>query len=117
MTLAVHRADTVGAAAEKTREAGQDQCIVVNGSQIVLGRLRSAALKGNPDAKVGDVMELGPTTSRPDAEVAPILERMLARNVDRILVATSGGRLIGTMWRDDAERRAGEPDDEIACDC
>lgn len=62
-------------------------------------------------------MELGPTTTRPDAEVAPILERMLARKVDRILVATSGGRLIGTMWRDDAERRVGEPDDEITCDC
>ncbi len=109
--------DTVGASAEQASEAGQDQCIVVNGDQIILGRLCSAALKGDPDATVEDVMELGPTTTRPDAEVAPILERMLARKVDRILVATSGGRLIGAMWRDDAERRVGEPDDEIACDC
>lgn len=109
--------DTVGAAAEKAHEADRDQCIVVNGDRIILGRLREAVLKGDPDELVEDVMELGPTTTRPDAEVAPILERMLARNVDRILVATSGGRLIGTMWRDDAEQRAGEPDEEIACDC
>ncbi|MDA1256946.1 MAG: hypothetical protein O3C10_03770 [Chloroflexi bacterium] len=110
-------ADTVAIAAEKAREVGQNQCIVVNDERIILGRLRSAALGGDPDALAEDVMELGPTTTRPDAEVAPILHRMLARDVDRILVATSGGRLIGTMWRTDAEHRAGEPDEEIACDC
>ena len=69
--------DTLGAAAEKARDPGQDQCIVVNGDQIVLGRLRSKALNGDPDTTVEGVMELGPTITRPDAEVAPILERML----------------------------------------
>lgn len=109
--------DTVGVAAGKAREAGQDQCIVVNAERIILGRLRAEGLDGEPSALVEDVMELGPTTTRPDAEIAPILDRMLARDVDRLLVATSGGRLIGTMWRDDAAQRAAEPDDEIACDC
>ena len=110
-------ADTTGVAAERARAAGQDQCIVVNEQRIILGRLRATELAGDPAAVVEEVMELGPTTSRPDAEAAPILERMQARNVDRILVATSGGRLIGTMWRVDAEERVGDPDDEIACDC
>ena len=57
--------DTVGVAAEKVREAGRDQCIVVNDDLIILGRLRATALDSNPDASVEDVMELGPTTTRP----------------------------------------------------
>lgn len=109
--------DTVDKAAERARIAGQDQCIVVNEQRIIMGRLRAAVLAGDPDPAVEDVMELGPTTTRPDAEAAPILERMQARNVDRILVATSGGRLVGTMWQVDAEEKIGDPDDEIACDC
>ena len=110
-------ADTTGVAAERARAAGQEQCIVVNEQRIILGRLRATELAGDPATVVEEVMELGPTTTRPDAEAAPILERMQARNVDRILVATSGGRLVGTMWRVDAEKGLDSPDDEIACDC
>ncbi len=46
--------------------------------------------------KVEEVMELGPTTTRADTMLEAILERLNARTVERILVATSYGRLVGT---------------------
>ena len=83
--------DTLGAAAEKARDAGQDQCIVVNGDQIVLGRLRSKALNGDPDTTVEGVMELGPTDHpagcrgcpNPRTDAQPVQYRNTSRKTDR----------------------------------
>ena len=56
-----------------------------------------------------------------------ILERLNARNVDSILVATSDGKLVGTLYRSDAERHLHEGqveegeqpilDEESCCCC
>ena len=71
-------------------------------------------------------MELGPTTTRADTTLEAILERLNARNVDNILVATSDGRLVGTLYRSDAEARLQEGrveeadqqiDEENCCCC
>ena len=72
-----------------------------------------------------DVMESGPTTTRADTTLESILERLSARNVDSILVATSDGRLVGTLYRSDVESslnegkiEAGRPaEDEVCCCC
>jgi len=75
---------------------------------------------------VEEVMELGPTTTRADTMLESILERLNARNVERILVATSDGRLVGTLYRSDAEARLHEGqveeakqqiDEESCCCC
>ena len=66
-------------------------------------------------------MESGPTTIRTNETLESIAERLRARNVDSILVTTSDGRLVGTLYRQDAERRLeeGRPvaEDERSCIC
>ena len=71
-----------------------------------------------------DVMESGPTTTRADTTLESMRERFQARNVDSILVATSDGRLVGTLYRSDLESNlvemkteATQPTDEETCCC
>ena len=70
-------------------------------------------------------MESGPTTTRADTTLESMHERFQARNVDSILVATSDGRLVGTLYRSDVESHLIESkieteqptDEEICCCC
>ncbi len=50
-------------------------------------------------------MESGPTTIRPDEPLEAITERMRDQRVGSILVATPDGRLVGILYRRDAEQR------------
>ena len=92
---------------------------------VVLGRVPIDRLNGDPQAQAEEVMESGPTTTRADTTLESILERLQARDVDNILVATSDGRLVGTLHRSDVEghlnegRIAAEPttEDEVCCCC
>ena len=63
-------------------------------------------------------------TIRPitDAMLASVMGRMVARSVESVLVTTSDGRLVGTLYRSDAERRLAEEEalldeEEASCDC
>ena len=96
--------DRLGDARDRTLDADQNVCVVVNDDRIVLGRLRGDALRGDPGATVETVMESGPTTIRPDEPLEAIRQRMRDQRVASILVATSDGRLVGILYRDDAER-------------
>ncbi len=96
--------DRLGDVRDKTLDADQNVCVVVNDDRIVLGRLRGDALRGDPGAIVESVMESGPTTTRPDEPLEAITERLKDARVASILVTTSDGRLVGILYRDDAER-------------
>ena len=96
--------DRLGDVRDKTLDADQNVCVVVNDERIVLGRLRGDALRGDPGATVESVMESGPTTTRPDDPLEAITERLKDARVGSILVTTSDGRLVGILYRDDAER-------------
>ena len=117
--------DRVGDVVTRAREAGQEACIVTTDGGVVLGRVRVNRLGGDSEATTAEVMESGPTTTRSDAALEAILERLKARDVDSILVATSDGRLVGTLYRSDVERRLNEgrieaesaSADEICCCC
>ena len=96
------------------------------GGGVVLGRVRINRLDADVQGPVEEVMELGPTTTRADATLESVLERLQARNVANILVATSDGRLVGTLYQADAEARLNEGrveetaqpiDDESCCCC
>ncbi|MCH8296571.1 MAG: CBS domain-containing protein [Chloroflexi bacterium] len=111
---------------EIARQAGAETCIVTIGDGVVLGRVRTDRLAAGAQGPVDEVMELGPTTTRADATLESVLERLNARNVESILVATSDGRLVGTLHRSDAEARLNEGrvvestepiDDESCCCC
>ncbi len=113
--------ETIGNVRGRTRQEGWDVCVVVDGDRVVLGRLRKEAFAAPPEATVEDLMESGPTTIRPDVRLESILERLRQRNVDKILVTTTDGQLIGVLFRDDAERHittkgVGAYEEEV-CEC
>ena len=58
-------------------------------------------------------MELGPTTVRTDEPLDALMERMRRRGVRNIVVATLDGRLVGVLYRDEAEALLGVDTSEI----
>ena len=79
-------------------------CIVVNDAGIVQGRLRGRALEETPEATAEEAMEIGPTTIRPNEPLEPLVERMHRRGVRTVIVSDLQGRLVGILYREDAER-------------
>ena len=93
---------------------GQDDCIVLNDQGIVMGRTRRRAIENSSgNAVVEDVMEVGPTTVRPDEPLEALVDRMRRRGVRSIVVATLEGRLLGVLYRDEAEAILGVDASEI----
>ena len=101
-------AEKVEKVRDRVRAAGWDACVVVNKERVVLGLLREKELSSDPGATVERVMRSGPTTFRPDVPVGKLAKRMRERGAHTVLVTTSDGRLVGLLYRDDAERLAGE---------
>jgi Mg/Co/Ni transporter MgtE len=95
--------DRVADAAATAKPARAGVCMVVNDKRVVLGRLRGDALQEDPAATVEDVMEDGPTTTRADDDLERLTARMRDRSVASIVITDPDGRLIGVLYRDDAE--------------
>ena len=100
-------AEKVESAWDRVRAAGWDAYVVVNKERVVLGLLREKELSSDAWASVERVMRSGPTTFRPDVPVGKMAKRMRERGARTVLVTTSDGRLVGLLYRDDAERLAG----------
>ncbi len=96
--------DRLGDARDRAQDADQNVCIVVDDHGVVLGRLRGDALREDPEATIESVMEDGPTTVRADASLEEITGRMRKRGVGSILVTDPEGRLLGILYRNEAER-------------
>ena len=94
--------ERAGDLARRMEAAGTALAIVVNDERVVLGRVRATDIDVASDALVEAVMESGPTTIRPKTPLADIEARMRRRNVPRVVVTTSDGRLIGVLERDHA---------------
>jgi CBS-domain-containing membrane protein len=88
---------------ERVVAAGYDLCPVLNEEQVVLGLLRGDALSKNPEARVRDVMELGPKTLRPSSPVEKLFQSRANQGVKNWVVTTSHGKLLGLLLRTDAE--------------
>ena len=100
--------DQIKGVIDTVRAAGKDACLVTTDGNVVLGRVRLGSLAGDREATVEEAMDSGPTTTRTDTTLESMLERLNARNVESILVTTSDGRLVGTLYRSDAEARLNE---------
>ena len=74
---------------------------------LLVGRLRAAALAGDPAAHVEQVMEAGPSTVRPDRPLAELVELMRDHDLRFMLVTTPEGRLLGVLRHDIAEQTLG----------
>ena len=95
--------DPAEEAVRAAEEAVWPVCMVVNEAGVVLGRLRGERLRPAAE-RVGDVMEEGPTTIRASEDLAPLVERMQRRKVASTVVTDPDGRLVGILYREDAER-------------
>ena len=100
--------DRIGDVSEQVEAAREDVCIVTNEEGVVLGRLRRRALGSDRGKAVHEVMESGPTTTRADAELEALLQRLHDASVRSMLITTPEGRLLGVVYREDAERYLAE---------
>jgi CBS domain-containing protein len=100
-------AEKVGAARERVQKAGWDRCVVVNKERVVLGLLRERELSSDPKSSVEEAMRNGPATFRPNEPVGKMAKRMQDSGATAVLVTTSGGNLVGLLYRDDVEQLAG----------
>lgn len=102
----------------RTEAAGWDECLVVECDRLVVGRLREPAWTNNRQLLAREVMELGPTTVRPDSLLAPLVERMQKRNTGMVTVTTPQGHLIGVLIQQEAEQLlSGRKPEQIWADC
>ena len=100
-------AEKIEDARDRVRAAGWDACVVVNKERVVLGLLREKELSSDPKSPVEEAMRNGPATFRPNEPVGKIANRMRERGATAVLVTTSDGRLVGLLYREDAEHLAG----------
>ncbi len=75
--------------------------LVVSEGGVLLGRLRRAALEGDPDQPASAVMEAGPSTVRADTPLDKLRARLEARDLRTAVVTTPDGVLVGAVRRED----------------
>ena len=96
--------ERVGDLRERVTGSGFDLCVVLNEERVVLGAIRGDALAKNPDAAVGEVMDRGPKTQRPNTPVEDLLASSASYGVKSWIVTTPHGVYLGMFTRDEAER-------------
>jgi rhodanese-related sulfurtransferase len=77
--------------------AGATECIVINDSRVVIGRLRYSAVEAAGDKTIDNLVEPGPTTIRADADLIATRQRLQERRVASVLVTTPDGELLGAL--------------------
>jgi CBS domain-containing protein len=89
---------------EQLEKSGWDTCFVVDDRRVVLGRLGRRVIRAKENVSAEETMTLGPSTIRPSARLADVVERMRRQNLTNLPVTTSDGRLMGLLLRGDTER-------------
>lgn len=79
------------------------QAAVVDEEGVILGRLRKSRLTESPHQLVDELMEEGPSTTRPDEPLRDTVAGM--GDVRYRLVTTSDGVLIGLLDREEAKKQ------------
>jgi predicted transcriptional regulator len=91
--------ETLGAVA--ARLGDEEWCVVVTDDDVVVGLLRADALGLEPDRAVATAMIPGPSTVRPHVRVRDLARQLDDDGLDRILVTTAEGVLVGVVRRGD----------------
>jgi len=95
--------ETIGDVLSRIEKTEWTVCGVINDERVLLGMLRGKCWEEPPEALVGNVMRAGPSTIRPNEDVAAVTGRMQNRNVSCLFVTSSDGVLVGILRRIDAE--------------
>jgi hypothetical protein len=96
--------DMVGSVRPQVEASPHGFAFVTTADGILFGRLRKTTLEGDPDRRAGDVMEPGPSTSRPDLEPAELLAKLQKSDLTMAVLSDPEGRLLGIVRRADLER-------------
>jgi predicted transcriptional regulator len=99
--------DRLGDVQHRLQASGQEGCVVLNDARVVLGYLSSDRFEAAPETIVEQVMEPGPATIRPHVPLTEVTEYLQKRDIDKILVTTADGELMGLLDRQDAEQTRG----------
>ncbi len=83
---------------------GTGPCVVVNDHRIVLGLVRSDAIRADGSRTVEEVMLSGPVTFRPNVSLEEISHYMDDHGISQALVTTPDGELIGLASAGDVHR-------------
>lgn len=94
----------------RERTGAWETCLVLDDDGVVLGRIGRSALRRDDDVTAEEAMTSGPSTIRPSARLTWAVERMRERDLATWPVTTSEGRLVGLLYREDAERALGSAD-------
>ena len=97
----------VGEVRERAKARGWGVCAVVNEQRILLGRLGGNAFEAPLDALVEEVMQLEPTTTRPNATLEWTKSFFERTKVDSIWVTTPDAELIGLLYHEDIRQKLG----------
>ena len=113
-----HPDELLATVSDRVSSAGWDEALVITHEGIVLGRLRNSAWDRDGDLPVSHVMELGPTTVRPNGLLEPLVKRMQEKGTTLVTVTSPQGELIGALLRTDAERiLKGETPEQVWINC
>jgi predicted transcriptional regulator len=92
--------ETLKVVQERVVAAGANVCIVLTSDGIVLGRIRGRALRGDPETTAEMAMSPGPSTIRPDTDLAEAVEYYGGSGLMIVLVTDQDGKLMGTLFID-----------------
>jgi CBS-domain-containing membrane protein len=100
--------DPIGEASARVAQSPYEFAFVLGPGGVLLGRLRKAALQGRQDGTAEDVMEPGPSTTRPDTPPDKLLAKLQAAELTSAVLSDPEGRLLGIVRRADLGRCASE---------
>jgi CBS domain-containing protein len=99
VTCSLH--DLVGEVRPRVEASRYGFALVLSEGGVLLGRLRRAALEGDPRRTAEQAMEAGPSTVRPDAAPDELAERLRSRGLRTALVTNPEGIFIGIVVVED----------------
>jgi hypothetical protein len=96
-------ADDIGRVRDRVGSSPHGFAFVLGPDRVLLGRLRKAALEGDPSLRAERVMEPGPSTTRPDASPDALLAKLQQSDLRTAVLTDPEGRLLGLVLRTDLE--------------
>ncbi len=98
--------DRIGDVRQAVERSPYRFALVASEGGTLLGRLRRATLDADPAARAEELMEPGPTTTRPDTRLDALAERMKRHDLETFVISTPEGKLLGVVSRTDVESGA-----------
>lgn len=101
--------DTIADVRPRVATSPYGFAFVTSDDGVLLGRLRKAALEGDPERLAGEVMEPGPSTTRPDMSPDALCEKLLKADLTIAVLTDPEGTLLGVVHRRDLGPPRGPP--------